>query len=533
MAEGAGLRSARLEPEDRADARAAQYQPRHQGPRGNLRARLLLSHVVVIALAVALTFVVALVPVRRSIAHFEVHRLQDRAAPVAAETGFVMLRPNLGPNTVNELLDLQSHQLGARILLFSADGTLLHDTSPADPLPSDTLARIHQAAAHLPAPTRRSGQLSRIPVAAAGLNGGVIHQQQVIVDGVPQSGGAYLVLLAPVQRLPVARELFVPVLLAGAVGVLGAVIATYFLSRSIARPMARLMAGADAVAAGDFGQRIPGEGPGEVGRLVASFNLMVERLRASAESQRHLLANVAHELRTPLTSIQGYAQGLAEDVFASAEERRAAVATINDEAERVNALVDQILQLARLESGQSELRLRPVVVAGVVERVLRRHRVDADKAGLVLEGDEVAPQVVLADESLLDQALDNLIRNAIRHTPPGGQVRVSTTRAPDPDRSTAWLRIRVSDTGSGIPPEDLAHVFDRFYRTSDAAGDPGSGFGLGLAIVREIALRHGGAVGVESELGRGTSFAIELPLRRAQAGAEAGSGIIGQGDSPH
>ncbi|HEU5422407.1 MAG TPA: ATP-binding protein, partial [Nitrolancea sp.] len=241
---------------------------------------------------------------------------------------------------------------------------------------------------------------------------------------------------------------------------------------------------------------------------------------------RRLLANVAHELRTPLTSVQGYAQGLSDDVFTTPEAREEALRTIREESERVNELVLQVLQLARLESGQAEPRPRPVDLDALIARVLRRHRPAAEAAAVSLNEPARADLSILADESLLEQAIDNLVRNAIRHTPPGGSVGVSVRTAALTGERERRLKIRVSDSGHGIPPDELTHIFDRFYRGSDEAAR--DGFGLGLAIVREIAFSHGGVVSAESESGRGATFVIDLPLRLAPAGGTAATGIIEQ-----
>ncbi|HET7034429.1 MAG TPA: HAMP domain-containing sensor histidine kinase [Thermomicrobiaceae bacterium] len=492
----------------------------------NLRGRLLLSHLVVLALAVLLTFIVALIPVRRSERQLEVNRLQEIAAPVVVQTAYVYQHPALGPGVIDELLQVQSRQLDARLLLFDSNGELAYDTAADQPLPADTVNRIHQSVARLPSPGGQGGPLARALVAGRVGYAGSSHGQEIVVARIPQTGNRSIALLAPARRLPLLRQLFVPLLLAAAVGVLGAVIATVFLSRSIARPISRLTAAADAVAAGDWARQVPGEGEDEVGRLVHSFNTMVNQLRSTYESQRRLLANIAHELRTPLTSVQGYAQALSDDVFTAPEAREEALRAIREESERVNELVLQVLQLARLESGQAEPRPRPVDLDELIARVLRRERVAAGEAGVALTGPAWARLSIVADEALLDQAIDNLVRNAIRHTPAGGSVDISVSTAALSGKRERRLKIRVSDSGSGIPPGELAHIFDRFYRGSDEA--PPDGFGLGLAIVREIAFSHGGDVSAESEPGRGATFVIDLPLRLAAEGDTTATGIIEQ-----
>jgi signal transduction histidine kinase len=249
---------------------------------------------------------------------------------------------------------------------------------------------------------------------------------------------------------------------------------------------------------------------------------MVRRLRITYESQRRLLANIAHELRTPLTSIQGYAQGLSDGIFETEQQRQDALETIGQESERVNELLIQILELARLESGQSGPQLHEIDVDEIITRVLRRHRVEADTAQVELIGPAARAQTIVADEAMIDQAIDNLVRNAIRHTPEGGSVAVGVATARDTQRNVSGIRVSVTDTGFGIPEDAIPHIFDRFYRANghdDGHGGPHSGFGLGLAIVREIAVSHGGTVSVASEVGKGTTFTIDLPSGRRRSAA--------------
>jgi signal transduction histidine kinase len=373
------------------------------------------------------------------------------------------------------------------------------------------------------------GNLSNQAYVVAGA--GYFDGRQVWLIPVVGAGDLVIALLTPPNIFPLLRDFFLPLMLSSIVGVLGAIAASVFLSQSIARPISRLTRAADAVSAGDLGQQVPDEENTEVGRLVRSFNGMVQRLRITYDSQRQLLANIAHELRTPLTSIHGYAQALRDGVFSSDAERDRALATITEESDRVNALVVQILQLARLESGQSEPRMVPLNVVDVIDRITRRHEVEAELAGVELVSEIREPQEVIADDVLLDQAIDNLVSNALRHTKAGGRVTISAVSAVG-KTGVSKLRIQVSDTGDGIPASEIPHIFDRFYRASDqpAVAGVNGGFGLGLAIVREIVVSHGGTVGVESQPDQGTTFTIDLP-RKEKAPKAARSGLSPRFDS--
>ncbi len=481
---------------------------------GSLRARILVSHLAVILVVFGLTFIVAFIPIRNAQNRLEIQRLESLAAPVAVGSGFLLGRPALSPST-SEILDTQANQLNVRMVLIDRDGSIIHDTKPAEPLTEQQRLKLRTAALRLDQRATLNGPRERLPLNERSIYVGTSGRDRVVLTLLSQVDGRYIAIIAPRGR-PLLRELLIPLVLALAIGFMGALIATLFLSRSIALPISRLTHAANAVAGGDLNRNVSGEGNDEVGRLVRSFNEMVDRLRVTYESQRRLLANIAHELRTPLTSIQGYAQGLSDGVFTTEEQRQDALETIGEESERVNELLIQILELARLESGQSDPRIREVDVDEIISRVLRRHRVEADNSGIDLAGPPPGSRKVLGDEGLIDQAIDNLVRNAIRHTPEGGAVTIGISSPFSGTRGATGVRIRVSDTGSGIPPEALPHIFDRFYRANgneapENGNGTGQGFGLGLSIVREIASSHNGAVSVESELGKGTTFVLDLP----------------------
>ncbi len=480
----------------------------------SLRARILVSHLAVILLVFGLTFLVAFIPIRNAQNRLEIQRLESLAAPVAVGSGFLLGRPALSPSVI-EVLDTQATQLDVRLVLIDRDGAIIHDTKPSEPLTARLLVKLRAASNRLDQRVIANRPAERLPLEDRSIYVGTSGRNRVVLTLLSQVDGRYIVIIAP-RGAPLLRELLIPLVLALAIGFVGALIATLFLSRSIALPISRLTQAANAVAGGDLNRSVAGEGSDEVGRLVRSFNEMVNQLRVTYESQRRLLANIAHELRTPLTSIQGYAQGLSDGVFTTEEQQRDALDTIGEESDRVNDLLVQILELARLESRQSGPRVREVDVDDIVGRVLRRHRVEADNSGIDLAGPPPGSRKVLGDEGLIDQAIDNLVRNAIRHTLEGGAVDVGISATSNGTRGTAGVRIQVSDTGSGIPPEALPHIFDRFYRAngdelSEVKNGNEQGFGLGLSIVREIASSHGGSVSVESELGKGTTFLLDLP----------------------
>ncbi len=467
----------------------------------SVRSRIFAGFVLVALLMVVTTALLAAVPIRRFQERLESERLQGFALTLAVGAGVLLEQAPARPAALDGFLARQAERLGARILIVGRDGNVVADSAPGEPLSPVVDTAIRQAAG-------RVGGRRVEP-----LDAGVVDRQRLVVAPVPRSDGAVLALLAPARRAPVGRGLLLPLAAATGLGLLVALAVTWLVSRSLAGPITRLTQAADAMAAGNLEQAIPGEGHDELGRLVRSFNSMATSLRAMLESQRRLLANVAHELRTPLTVIQGYALALREGVIEDTRQREQALATIAEESERADRLLSQLLQLSRLESGVRRPALQPVRLRDLLERVGERHRLAAEARRIELSA-TVAPDLFArADPELLEQAIDNLVANALEHGGPGIRVQITAQPALTGSDRRPFVRIRVSDNGPGIPPEALPRLFERFYRVEPAEGEsqrPG-GFGLGLAITREIVAAHGGTIAVESQPGQGTTFVIDLP----------------------
>jgi two-component system OmpR family sensor kinase/two-component system sensor histidine kinase BaeS len=276
--------------------------------------------------------------------------------------------------------------------------------------------------------------------------------------------------------------------------------------RRIAAPLADVMAAADAVAEGDFSVRVPERGPGEFARLAQSFNRMARELERADQQRRNLTADVAHELRTPLQVIQGNLEGILDGVY---EPTRRHIDATLEETRLLTRLVEDLRTLSLAESGQLPLQWETVDLADLLHDVQTSFSGQAEAAGIALQVETSADPGKLAvrgDAGRLDQVLSNLVANALRHTPAGGSVFLRA----EPTASGA--RLVVSDTGEGIAEKDLPYVFDRFWRgdrSRSRAG--GAGSGLGLAIARQLVQNHGGHIRVESEVGRGTTFVVDLP----------------------
>ncbi len=257
-------------------------------------------------------------------------------------------------------------------------------------------------------------------------------------------------------------------------------------------------------ATGDVSRRIPlppRHQKDEIGALILAFNETLARLEHQLEVQRRFLADVGHELRTPLTIIKGNAQLMRRLQAADPE----ALQSIEQEADRLTRLVEELILLVQAETGRLTLQQRPVALDELaLEAVQQIQVLAASKPHLKVLLEPLEPVQVCGDRDRLKQVLLNLISNAVKYTPDGGEVRLGL-----------WTQgeqavLQVSDTGPGIPPEDLPYIFERFYR-ADRARSRGQGFGLGLSIARWIVQHHGGEIRVASTVGRGTTFTVLLP----------------------
>lgn len=280
-----------------------------------------------------------------------------------------------------------------------------------------------------------------------------------------------------------------------------------YFTFSISRPLVRIRRATVRMAQGDYDVRVPAQGEGEIALLASRFNEMAERVQSSNRVLRDFVANVSHDLRTPLTMITGFSQALL-DGTAGPGEVTSSAEFIYEESLKMQRLVEDLLQLTRLESGLQHQERRPLEVRLFVQSLLERiarGRGEAQTPSLRNQVPEATPGIDV-DEGQLERALRNLLDNALRYTPPSGSITVSAEAI-----GKGWVEISVRDTGTGIPARDLSRVFERFYR-SDKSRERGRGnSGLGLAIVREIVEGHGGHVRVESELGQGTTFRFTVP----------------------
>ena len=278
----------------------------------------------------------------------------------------------------------------------------------------------------------------------------------------------------------------------------------WLMARNIIRPLRELNAATQSIAQGDLEKQVEISTRDEIGALAASFNAMTASLKRSRDLRRQMTADIAHELRNPLSIILGHTEAMSEGVLPATHET---LDIIYDEAKHLSRLVDDLRTLSLSESGELHLQRGPVTPAEIIERSASAYARHAADKGVTIQI-EAAPDLppVDVDVERIGQVLANLLDNSLKHTAPGGSIRLSALS------STDVVEILVRDSGSGIPSEDLPYVFDRFYRGKQASNRLQDGSGLGLAISRALVELHGGHISVESGAGQGTTISIHLPI---------------------
>lgn len=300
----------------------------------------------------------------------------------------------------------------------------------------------------------------------------------------------------------------------------------------ITAPIRNLTAAARAIAAGDLSRRVPVRSRDELGELAQTFNTMAESLAQAEEQRRHMVADIAHELRTPLSVIQGNLEAMLDGVLPLDAGQ---VASVHEETLLLGRLIADLRLLSLAEAGQLKLERTQTDLGDLIHKVVERMRSQAQEKDVTLQVDLPATLPALfLDTDRITQVIGNLLSNALRYTPAGGQVSIHssvisnqsgtggelTTDADVTDiYDIRWLLVTVTDTGTGIAPEDLPYIFDRFYRADKSRARISGGSGLGLAIVKHLAEAHGGQVWAESpvfrepgEPGYGTRVSFALPI---------------------
>lgn len=285
-------------------------------------------------------------------------------------------------------------------------------------------------------------------------------------------------------------------------------IISYYLARSIALPVLELNRAVSAVTMGNLDTEVTVKREDEVGQLAMAFNIMTARLKINTLLRQRFLAGIAHELRTPLTILKANLEGIADGVIVP---DRPQIDSLVEEVDRLTIMVTELRELSLLEAGQSSPKLEELDIQLLLQQVVRKMMPLVEEKGLRLQHTTAGVSLPLtADPAMVYQMVYNLLMNAIRYTPDGGSITVSAAQAGN------QVKLQVTDTGIGIDTEEQDHIFDYFYRVDQSRAKQSGGTGLGLALVKQMTTAHGGEVGVDSAVGRGSTFTLKLPLNPHQ-----------------
>jgi heavy metal sensor kinase len=473
----------------------------------SLNSRLVLSH-----LAVALVAIIAMgIFAGRNIfqaAQAETeHNLQGLAfaAGNALELPIQEMREGkVQPEFLGEMLErLFADTPDMQFTLYQQDGFPLADRSGTLP-PRANQFNAPEVLEALESPLGRATQIRDDAQGVRRMYVAALIQREIEVTGILRLS----IPLAPTEDAA-RRSMLVLILTAVLIAVFVSLVG-WVLARNLARPISVLTHAAENMEQGDLGVRVQPSGPEEMRRLAEAFNNMASRLQTNVNELRAFVANASHELRTPLTVVKLRTEALREGAL---EEPEIAVKFLNDietEVDRLVRMVNDLLDLSRLEAGLIGSQRTPVDLRAIAHEVFETFKIRAQRAEINLSLD-AEPNLarIQGNEDQLRRLLYNLVENAIKYTPKGGMAEVLLR--PGPNANT--IRLLVRDNGPGIGPEHLPHVFERFYRAETSAPKSGAprGSGLGLAIARSIVESHNGEIGVSSQLGNGTTFWADFP----------------------
>lgn len=475
-----------------------------------LRGRLIAMNIFLIFLSLFSVSAIVMVSLRGYQAQVAVDRLVELSWPVSREVR-LLIRAGATPAQIFSFLEDQARGLKVRFLLLDSDNRVVEDTEK------------RLAGQTIPPPTQRTqsgqglayaGTFYRPGKEALFLVRGPILRSASEEDFIAQTPLYTLILAVPQRTIASAWLELAPSLVPAALlSLIISLIVATLLSYSLSRPLGQITRAAEEIARGNYDQAIREQGTIEIRRLAQTFNTMARQVNQVNKVLRQFMANVSHELKTPLTSVIGFSQALLDGAVDRPGETLAAGQRINEEARRMNALVNDLLYVSKVTSQAIPMEKEVLNVGDLLASTVKRVRVQAEQKGIeiCLKTSPLPP--IKGDPRWLEHALSNLMDNAVKHTSRGGRITVGAinqTGEPGKVDGASSVSISVHNTGSVIPPLDLPRIFDRFYQV-DSERAPGKGVGLGLAIVKEVAEAHGGVVSVQSSPTQGTEFTLTLP----------------------
>jgi two-component system OmpR family sensor kinase len=463
----------------------------------SLRARLWLTYAIIIILILAIVGLGIFVYIIRN-------PVVDRQAIQRLDFALTLMKRQLNERNISlehsqDYINRISDSLTIRALLFDSEKNLLIDTQPDSSsilLPSVGGSKTSRGRIN------DQGGATWLYVSWTYPKG------EVLILATPRQGGIQLIRSSQLRQI--LKEDFLPAFLrAGLIAFVLAIIFAVWMGNWITSPLQEIEHASLSVSQGEYRQ-IPPKGPDEVQALANAYNEMVDRVQASQQSQRDFVANVSHELKTPLTSIQGFSQAIQDGTVQSGEALARAAGIIHTEAERMYRLVVDLLDLARFDAGTLEFDRKALDLNRILKHVVNQLIPQAAQAQVQLTLKVNALPTIVGDEDRLAQVFTNIVDNAIKHTPVGGDVSVLAFQESD------FAVIKISDSGEGIPEDQLSRIFERFYKIDGSRkkdGEPGTG--LGLAIAQQIIQAHAGVITVQSDIGAGSEFEVRIPIVKA------------------
>ena len=326
----------------------------------------------------------------------------------------------------------------------------------------------------------------------------------IVADPTEKDSQTIAAIIVASKKVDVSRRVYSLVerlALAGVLGVLVSGLLAWYLSRRIVRPVLQLSDAADAVASGDYAIDVPAKAPGELGHLSERFRDMASRLAEVEAMERNFLMSVSHELRTPLTAIRGHVSALLEGVVVDPEQQAQSLETVEAEAQRLERLVGDILDLAKLDTHRFTVTTEEVDMGQLLDEAYERFREEARRRSIDYRQEVTARPVIVSDGDRVLQIVGNLLSNAFHATPDGGTISLELAQL------NGTIHVAVEDTGPGIPAEMRERLFRPFVSQT------GGGTGLGLAIAKELSAALGGRLDLRSEVGKGSRFELVLPAK--------------------
>jgi two-component system, OmpR family, sensor kinase len=460
----------------------------------SLRIRLILTFTMVVFISIFITAIIVSILLQGARDRNALIRLENQALPISIQFRQLVS----GQATLNEVyasLQEQAQENNIYIIILNSDNNIVREILPGvgsqlnispSQLPSDFTRKVNGTFT-----TTADVRFIYVAYPVKGVTGPLLSQRfAALVLATPRSGA-----------LSTLISLLTPFLWAAIISLVISTIIAIFLARSIYRPVQRLATAVENIAQGHYDQSLPLEGPNELRELAVGFNNMSSRVKESQQQLRHFVADVSHQLKSPLTSIQGFGQAMLDGTAGDEATKEKASRIIVDESKRMLRQVNELLELSRMQSGQVEMKKEQVDIGEVIVHCTEIFdaKIKEKNLHVVTNLENLSP--IMGDTDRLEDVFCNLLDNAIKNTPIYGEVRIVG------NNRTAAVEISITDTGPGIPDEQIPFLFKRFQKGTDLH----SGTGLGLAIAREIILAHGGNIEVISSPGEGAKFIVTLP----------------------